>query len=230
MTIPSDQFSGHFSPYPPPLAYPPKRKQGVNTVLLILGIVGGSSLLMCLGCTGLVYLGMTGVSQRQPTPREQQAVFTMAELASRGVEQAKLSEREEWTAKKNLDGSLEIEYEYDPEKSGDDEPFRLLSSVEINPSESDARESFGMAITAYGVGLRIGGATAQKQEYMVPWADQSHFALIQGEDISVGNLAIIRKGNRLHAILLIGYCFQDPADLAEALRSKVEASAGLATK
>jgi hypothetical protein len=105
-----------------------------------------------------------------------------------------------------------------------------MSSVEIGSSDSDARESFGMAITAYNVGMRIGGATAQKQEFTVPWADQSHFALIKGEDIPVGNMAIIRKGSRVHAMLLIGYCFEDPAKLAEAMRAKVDASAGLTTK
>jgi len=220
-----------FSPYPPPLAYPPpKKKQGAKLVLISLGILFGGGLLMGLVCTGLVYVGMTGISSRQPSAREQQAVFTMADLAARGVESAKLSQREEWTAKKNLDGSLEIEYEYDPEKSGDDEPFHLTSSVEINPTEKDARESFSMAISAYGLGLQIGGATSQRQEIILPWADQVYFAVIQHSNVPVGNIAVIRKGKRLHSVLLIGHYFQDPQEFAEELRSKVEASAGLTTK
>lgn len=230
MSMPSNQFSGQYPPYPPPAAQSPPKKKGVNIVLLILGIVGGSSLLLCLGCGGLVYLGMQGVSQRQPTAREEQAVFTMADLEAWGVEQTKLSEREEWNAKKNLDGSLEIEYNYDPERSGDDDAFSLMSSAEIHATDKDARESFGMAIAAYGVGLKIGGTTSQKQEIALPWADQSHFALIQHDNITVGNMAVIRKGNRLHAILLIGHVFDDAAELAEAMRPKVEASAGLTTK
>lgn len=228
MSMPSGQFSDQVPPYPPSLAHSlPKKKQGAKLVLLILGIVGGSSLLLCLGCGGLAYLGMKGVSHRQPTAREEQAVFTMADLEAWGVEQTKLSEREEWNAKKNFDGSLEIEYEYDPEKSGDDDAFSLISSVEINPTEKDARESFGMAVTAYSVGLKIGGTTSQKQEIALPWADQSHFALIQHSNITVGNMAVIRKGKRLHAIVLIGHVFENPAELAEAMRPKVEVSAGL---
>ena len=43
-------------------------------------------------------------------------------------------------------------------------------------------------------------------------------------------MAVIRKGNRLHAVLLIGHVFDDAAELAEAMRPKVEASAGLTTK
>ena len=219
------------SPYSPPLAHQPQvKKRGVSVVLIVLGVVGGGALMVVLLCAGLLFLGMRGISSRQPTAQEKQAVFTVADLAPRGIPQTKLPEREEWNCKKNFDGSLEIEYEYDPEKSGDDQVFRLMSSVEIEPSEEDARESFGMAVTAYGVGLQIGGVTSDKQPYAVPWADQSHFALINNNSGSVGNLAIIRKGKRLHALLLVGYCFQDPEDLAEMLRAKVDASAGLNAK
>ena len=220
-----------FSPYPPPLADRPQAKRrGVNVVLLVLGIGGGGALVLVLLCAGLIFLGMRGISSRQPTAQEKQAVLTVANFALLGIPQTKLAEREEWNCKKNLDGSLEIEYEYDPEKSGDDQVFRLMSSVEIDPSEEDARESFGMAITAYGVGLQIGGVTSDKQPYSVPWADQSHFAVIKNSSASVGNLAIIRKGTRLHALLLVGYCFHDQDELAEMLRTKVEASAGLTIK
>ena len=217
------QFAeGAFQP-----AYAPKRS-GVKIWLIVAGAIGGALLLGLVVCGGLIYVGMAGVATREPTDAERQTLVTIRDLESFGVEAGRLEEREVWQSKRNLDGSLEIEYEYDPDLApGPGEMISLMSSAEINSTESSARESFNMTIAAYQLGFGLYDVQSRDQSHAMAGVDQSRFALIVKNEKPVGNMIVVRQGKRVHGLLLIGLYFEDPQELEDLLRPTVERSEGI---
>ena len=225
MSNPYSPFAeGTFQPQAPP----PKRPAFKAWHIIVLA-VGGGLLAVLLACGGLLYVGMTGISSREPTDEERQAVITATDLAAYGAEPERLDEREVWNTKRNLDGTLEIEYEYDQDLApGDDDTLAVLSTVELHHSDSSARESFGMMISAYKIGFGVSGVQSREQPHRMAGVDQSHFSLILNDGQNpVGNMVVVRAGKRVHGLLVIGVYFDDPATLEAILRPTIERSATL---
>ena len=103
MSAPFSNFSEAALPPQPPL------KRPARWWLWALLAAGGTLFVFCLGCGGLLYLGASGVSSREPTDAERQTVVSVVDLAPFGIAADKLAERETWRTKRNLDGSLEID-------------------------------------------------------------------------------------------------------------------------
>jgi hypothetical protein len=202
-----------------------------KTWVIALAAAGVTLLLGIVACGGLLYVGATGVSRRPPSDEERQAVLTIDDLAPFGVEPVNQQQREIWQTKRNLDGSLEVEYEYDPERAPTaDDTITVMSSVTIDRSESSARETYALAIGAYQLGFGVFGVRARQQSHTMTGVDQSYFASIVKDDQLVGNMVVIRQAKRVHGLLLIGLHFDDPAQLESLLRINIEKSATLSTR
>ena len=209
-------------PYPGPFE-PQPRRSSFKIWMIVAAVVTGSLLVGLAACGGLVWVGMTGISNRPPTPEEKRALVTIGDLEPFGVEISRREEREVWQTKRHLDGSLEVEYEYDPDRApGPGESITLMSSVTIEDSEASARESFGMTIGAYQLGFGISGVQSREQSYGMAGVDRSHFALIVAKEKPVGNMVVIQQGKRVHGLLLIGLYFDDPRELESLLRPKLD--------
>jgi hypothetical protein len=193
----------------------------------VVGIVA-AAVMACLivgllVCGGLVYLGMAGISSREPTSEEKMAVVTIRDLEPYGVEIAEVESREVWKTKRNVDGSLEIEYEYDPDLApGPGDKVILQGSVDIEHTEKDARQTFSLNIMASQTGMRIYGATTRDQQHTMADVDQSYFALVMKNEKPVGNLVSVRKGKHVYGLLVINIYFDDPHTLEEMLREKID--------
>ncbi len=227
MSTPFAQFSeSAFQPQPPP------RRSGMKTWLIVLLASGGAVACLLVACGGLMYLGATGISNREPTDAERAVLITADDLAPFGAQPSKHDQREVWNTKKNFDGTLEIEYDYDPELApGDDDPLMVTSQVELAGSESDARESYAILLAAYQLGFRISGVKSREQSHQMAGVDQCHFSLIlNGDGDPVGNMAVLRAGKRLHGLMIVGVYFDDPATLESLLRPTIERSAALSAR
>src|SRR5262245_41790083 len=107
--LPPHSFAEH-APNP----YAPKNPGG-GTNWRTVGLLLGSILLVSIAvCSGVAYLGVRGISNRPPTAAEKQTLVTASDLKSFGAMPQKLGQREVWNVKKNIDGSVEMEYDYDP--------------------------------------------------------------------------------------------------------------------
>ncbi len=208
---------------------PPPNCSAFKPWQIVLLAVGGGGLAMLVACGGLLYVGVTGISNREPTDAEREVVVSAADLEPYGAEPSRLAEREVWNAKRNLDGTLEIEYEYDQDRArGNDDTLAVLSTVELHGSDSSARESFGMLIAAYQIGFGVSGVQSRQQQHQMAGVDQSHFSLILNDSQNpVGNMVVVRSGKRVHGLLVIGVYFDDPATLEAVLRPTIERSATL---
>ena len=206
---------GQFDPYAPRSA-----PNGFNWKLWLT--VGGAVCLALCGCLGFLVVGAIGIPRADPTPEERQALVTIDDLVPFGAQPVNQDQREVYSAKRNLDGSVEISYDYDADRAPKgDEVFTLSSAVEINLSERSARESFGTTIGAFKLGLGIYDVEAEKDPYEMPGVDQSYFASIRTKSVPVGNMVVVRKGKMLHSVLLVGLHFDRAEDLAAILEGKI---------
>jgi hypothetical protein len=81
-----------------------------STVVLLAVSGAGFAVVVLVGVVaGLLYLGSTGLSSRAPTTDEKELLVPVERLASIGAEVRVPETGESYTAKRNIDLSLEIE-------------------------------------------------------------------------------------------------------------------------
>lgn len=190
-------------------------------VLLIAGAVIGGFVAVAGTVGALVYFGARGFGVRPPTEDEKKLVVTASTLAGYRKTDPKC---ETLTFKRTLDGSREIEAEYDSTKC-DTELLSFTANAEIARSMRDARESFALLIAAYKIGANLGGVTMQQAPALLAAGDQHYAAqLKQGENV-VGNVFVVRQGRVVHGLFIVGLTFDDSEQIQELLAPLLEESA-----
>jgi len=182
-------------------------------------IVGGALVACAVLGALLVYVAVRGIGARQPTREEKRLLLTVGALEDYGVGDPTASQCEVWTAKWNVDRSLELEYEYDTDRHPQGRRrFYLDSEAEINRSVRDARESYSMSVAAYKVGMALaGGVKVRAWDRSLSAGDQSYVADLLRDDEPVGNIVVVRQGRVLHSLIIIGLYFTKAEDLGSLL-------------
>lgn len=190
-------------------------KKSCLVIVIILASILAAAALAAI----LVYIGVHGVSRRQPTVEEKRLLLTVAALKDYGIDVSNATACERWAAKWNLDGSLSLEYEFDSDLDPKGrEPLSFDCDAEINRSIRDARESFFMSIAAYKAGMSLVGVDARDWEHPPTVADQCRVANLLKDDVPVGTMVVVRQGKVLHSLIVVGVTIAD----AEAVKSLLE--------
>lgn len=156
-------------------------------------------------------------ANRLPTEDEVSMLVTIDALADYGYTNMPREACESWSAKLSLDGTSNVEYEFDSELAPDSEFIFLSSSVNLSKSEADAQKSFKIAVGAIELVIRMfGSAEIEKKPDLIELGDESYSALVTAEDNPVGNLVVIRDGQIIHTLVVMGIYF-DQQDLLEDL-------------
>lgn len=190
-----------------------------KTILIVVGVI----LVLVLGFGTLVYFGYNGISSRAPTDAEKSMLITLDVLESYGYTNQPQEATAIWSAKVNIDGSTELEYEYELESETD--YLYIVSDVNLEATEKDARDSFKIGINAYKLGLKIGGATAEKKPNLFTLGDERYSAQIMIDGDPFGNLVVVRHGRIIHSLILMGLYFDEKEDLESLFFQALENSA-----
>lgn len=181
-----------------------------SKVVLIVAVVICSIASVIAIVGGLYYVGVKGVSSRLPTEEEKKLVLSPAHFEEFG--QTLDPKCAKYTWKRNLDGTAEIEFEYD---CGENAKISITSGVEIGRDERDARESFTLTIAAYKTGAKIGGATLEERPELLTYGEQRYAAFLRNNNRTVGNVLLLRQGRVLHSLVIAGLYFDDPDDIQD---------------
>jgi len=198
-----------------------------KNILLIVAGIGGALFVCCLGCGGLFVIGMTGISSRKVTAEEINYFVTTKDLRPYADIPGDRSKCVTTSATVAIDGSLELEYEFDSSLDPDvDEVFLLQSTVDIYGSESEAKEGHTLAVAAMKLGLSIGGASVvvEKRNDLMTLGDQQYAAILRSDGNPGGNLVVVRQGKKVFAMLIAGLYFDDRESLEDVLRRSLEAA------
>mgnify|MGYP000930087490 CR=1 FL=1 len=198
-----------------------------------IGLLPGAALAaamgVLLGSGILVWLSFRGISPRASlAPSELALLVTADAFVPYGVVPRQGVHRETTAAKRNADGSLELEYRYQDAKEG----IRIMAEAEICRHDRQARHSFAGRVLAYRLGARFGsiepGATLHVDDGVLALGDQRFFAVLRRSGVPVGNVVVVRQGHTVHSLILVGAYLDNTADL-HALFEPVLAHGGMAS-
>ena len=174
----------------------------------------------------VIVLGVSvvGCSSSEVQDDEKKLLVTVRDLEAYGVVVADPTEGETFLSKRNLDGSTEIEYEYDSEKDPTNtDNLWVKSEAEIHKTAELANTAFDDRITAYKIGGFLGSSEVRISEDpdLFTWGDENYSAYFEKNGIKLGNIIVVRKGNTVFSLLITGLYFDDPQLLYDLLGPKL---------
>jgi hypothetical protein len=165
---------------------------------------------------------LTGCISTSISEKEKTLLLTVEDFGEYGVDYSE-DYLGEYSKKYYTDVSSEIKYRYDPSEDSSATPFYLVSSIEFDRSESDARESYSLGILAYQGGSFLGGADIEEAKGFISLGDETYFASVKNDNATLGNIISVRRGNRIYSLIIGGMYIDDPEVLEELLSDRLSA-------
>jgi hypothetical protein len=171
-----------------------------------------------LALTSCVLLGACAKGEIPESDRP--LLVTLDELEDYGFKLSHLADRQVFSRSRYLDGSLEIEYEFE---TPDDAPDVLYVSVTAGFERSvlDAIQSYRLQKGGIGVGLKLGDTKIQEKKEFYQWGDESFFADIMGKNGPAGNVFGTRLGKKTYWFMVAGLYFEDRSQWEEFIAPKL---------
>jgi hypothetical protein len=148
-------------------------------------------------------------------------------LAAKGVPVGKITEAgENYVARRYINGTTEVEYEYDSEKDPNNSTIVLFySEADIYRNENLAIKSFDDAVDAYLLGASFGNNDVEVIEIAEGFTlgDQNYTGVLQSGGVYFGNLVVAQKGKLVYSFLLAGPYINSKNILADLIGPKLEA-------
>ncbi len=169
----------------------------------------------------VILVSFKGVSSRDVRDDERRLLVTVDNLAPYAVIPGDRSLCESYIAKHNIDGSLELEYEYDTEKDPMSEDVLFFKSeAEISDTVPLAKESFATRISAYKMGSSlVSGRKLQEKPSLFSLGEDNYAAIITQDGNPIGNVVVTRKGATVHSLVILGVYFDEREHLESLLAS-----------
>ncbi len=151
---------------------------------------------------------VTSCTTTDVTPEERVFLITVEDLKNHGVAVGSASAAgEKYAARRFINGTTEIEYEYDAEKDPANSTVILFfSEADFLRNETLAITAYDDAIEAYHFGATLNNNDVEFVE--VPEAftlgEQNYTAILKTNGVPFGNLIVTRKGNMVYSFILAG--------------------------
>lgn len=168
----------------------------------------------------------TGCKEIELTDQQKELLITVNDLSDYIDYDVELESCETYKGVKNLDGSIELDYEFDYEKNENNEsPLYISSGIEYDRTVSDAKENFKIIVGAFKIGAFLGDKDVKivKEDNLFNWGDESYCAYMELDEIKLGNIFAFRKENKIISLILTGTYFDDKETVSEFLLDKLNA-------
>lgn len=200
---------------PPPL--PPRRRKRRWKKILLWGV------LLPVGIVaGLVMMGVVFylVAEDLPVRDTDRAVLITAPDLAECADWFDPSKGAETVTKKRfLDGSYEIDYEYEHPEADEEGYVWAACTVTVDSTETDARITYGAGGIGSRFGLTASGLEVRDRDDLFSWPPESRCALLTLEDGTiVGNYFTCLVGTKTFEWVVSGMFFDDEEALDALLR------------
>lgn len=203
------------SPAPAPSG---EKKFPLKTVIIVMAVLA----LLSLGTfASLLFLFY---SKEVPLdPGDRAILVTAADLAALMDDFTPRRDREKAKKLRYLDGSWELEYEYD-DTANDDAPYiYCVLNVEITRRDARAAYTLGKLAEKGAMELSSGKTlVVESRNDLFRWGDSSEFAMIQSEGRPAGNMFYTIKGTKVYSLRVTGVYFDDRESIEELLGPKLK--------
>lgn len=119
-----------------------------------------------------------------------------------------------------FDGSLEIDYEFDPPDESSDLPL-LFGNASFENTESDARLTYRAQRAGIALGLAGGDVSLQEREDFLREGDERWFAHVLSDGEAVGHLYALRVGRRVYIGGMVGIACDTPEEFAAMIEPRL---------
>ena len=171
----------------------------------------------------VILMGCTSTDVRED---EKLLLITIEELADQGIAVGTPSqEGVNYVARRFINGTTEIEYEYDAEKDSANATILLFySEADTLRNEELAIKAFDDAIEAYffGASLNNGSIEIVETPNGFTLGEQNYSAVLSNNGSNFGNLVVTRKGTLVYSFILVGPTIRYEQTLNKLLGPKLE--------
>ncbi len=196
---------------PPPLPGERPARKKRRWIWIIPGII-------VIGILGIVAIGLffeMTATDLDVTDADRAAVLDIAELTEWMEGFAPQSSQEVWSKKRYIDGSIELDYEYD-EPENENAPY-LSCTVNFDSKPSEAKITYLASWNSMKLGLGLNDARVEERNDLFSWGETSKFGLLMSEGDPFGNALAAYKGSKSVLIVFSGVYFDDAEALNELL-------------
>ena len=176
--------------------------------------------LLPLALTSCILLGACAKGEIRESDRP--LLVTLDEMEDYGFKLKHLADRQVFRRSRYLDGSLEIEYEFEtPENAA--EVLYVSATAGFERTVSDAVQSYRLSKGGIGIGAQLGDATIKEREGFYKWGDESFFANILGKNgRPAGHIFTTRLGKKTYLFMIAGLYFEERSDWEEFIAPKLQ--------
>lgn len=129
---------------------------------------------------------------------------------------------ESFTKAKVIDGSYDVEYEFETPEGERDNPLLLYVLVSVGKKKSDAQLSQGGEKIAVLYTLKAQGIEREEIPNFYRYGDSSAFYLLKKAGKPIGNYFTVREGSKTYTLILSGMYFDDPEVWKEIMEPKLK--------
>jgi hypothetical protein len=189
---------------------PRPRLRHRRPLLFTCGVVGGVLLLVCGGLGTLLYFVFIRDIEEPVTAADRELPISAEHLGrwvnGLGVDPTRGTLRKV----RHLDGSRELEYEYES-PDGSSHPLYVAHSIGVERSAQDASGAYGGLSIGTELEAHLSGKTLRQVERrdLWSWGDSSRCVVLYNGDDPVGNIFMARKGRRYFQLRIIGIYFEN---------------------
>ncbi len=215
----------HNTPYPrfaanaPQAATPGKpRRRWPLLVGLVVGVpIAGIALIALLG-----WLFVASATEQPITEKDRDVVMKAEDIVAYVDTLEANPARATIRKVRYLDGSYDVEYEYDSTDRADEHLY-VLCTVTVERTVSDARTSYAALGVVNDVGISMASdLKVRPRNELFRWGDSSDLAIVESQHGPVGNIFRARSGRRIFDLTFYGVYFDDADTLAELLTPHLE--------
>ena len=170
-----------------------------------------------------VSLCIQGCERKLPVVDADKAILLrVQELVPYGYKFSPIEKFETFQKRKIIDGSYELEYEFETPDGEKRNALYLYVLATVNKKRSDAQVSQATEKLALLKGLNAKGIQEEEIPNFYSYGDSSSFYVLKKNGVPVGNYFTLREGPKNYTLLLTGMYFDDPEVWKELMEPKLK--------
>jgi len=169
--------------------------------------------------------GLSGCGSEEPLSEADKSLFLRpADLVRYGFQYENADSYETFSKTRQLDGTYQIRYEFQPAKSERRRVF-IHANVSVARNASDAALSEGAEQIGMLIGLKASGVE-EHEVRMRPGDDQGKLRVLVKGGKPLGNVFTARDGRKTYFLVMTGLYFDDAEDWRKLFEPKLQQLAG----
>jgi hypothetical protein len=153
---------------------------------------------------------------------EKSLLLRAQDLVDYGYSFSGIEKYESFSKAKTIDGSYDLEYEFETPDAEQKDPLFLYVLVSVGKKKSDAQISQGGEKIAVFYTLKAKGIEEEEIPNFYSYGDSSSFYVLKKEGKPIGNYFTVREGSKTYTVILSGMYFKDPAVWKEIMEPKLK--------